>query len=534
MAVEPSQLQIDHLRPESAAKPQYETTFDPSPRRTLVIRHAVSGYFVAMVSVAATTLFFGLLRHWLIPQQAFLFYLPMVIMMAVRFDFGSSILAAVLSFFCWDFFFVPPYYNFTVSDPRDWLSLAVFLIAAVFTADVATRARRQTNAAEARARETDILYHASEAINREVDPERLLQTLADQIVHVCDPSRCMVFARRAESGELAVDACSPPESWPAHLDDIRKIAEAVLHDRRPIGFRESLAQWVMEVTALGFSDTTMPEEARGIYISLHVRGVDFGVLHVGRRTDSGFSPQEQRFILTLSNHAAAVMARQAAAEEAHQQARASAVAEERNRLARDVHDALSGAFNGIKFLLEAAERDGASERGRKCVTEARRLAQEGAQEARRSVWALGPAALEHAGDLASAIRTMCLSVAGHWIAADVQVKGKAAALPGDVEENLFRIAQEAVTNVVRHAHATAVTIELAFGDGCVTLRVEDNGRGMEQAAGSTGFGIKSMNQRAARLGGRLEITSAAGSGTCILLRAPATAGDEKNRRGESK
>ena len=434
---------------------------------------------------------FGVLRRWLIPEQASLLYLPMVIVIAVRYDFAASVTASILGFFCWDYFFIPPYGTLAISDPRDWLSLLVFLIAALFTADVAARARRQTRDAEARSRESEILYQASEAINREVDPERLLQRLVHKIVQVCEPKRCMVLAWNTANHELVLDACSPPCEQSDIPPGVMRVALAVLHDRQPIGFRNNRQDWLDELNKLGIAAEPIATDAQGIYIALHVQGVSHGVLYAGLHADgTGFSAQEQRFILTLANHAGIVMARQTAMHDSNDQARANAIAEERNRLARDIHDTLSHAFNGIKFLLEAAEHVGATTQGQECIAEARRLAQEGAQEARRSVWALRPAALERSPDLAGAIWSMSKSITGQPMATDVSISGRPTPLPAETEENLFRIAQEAVTNVVRHSRATTVHIELAYEDDRITLTVQDNGTGIP-AESASGFGMES-------------------------------------------
>lgn len=481
-------------------------------------RTAIAGCLYAVAEVAATTLIFSLLRRWLIPEQAFLFYLPMVIAIAVRYGFGPSVLASLLSFFAWDFFFVPPYDSLFASDPRNWLSLLVFLIAAVFTAQVASGAKRQAQEAEARARETEIIYQASEEINREVDPELVLQTLVDQIVRICGPTRCAVFEWRPETRSLALEASSPLEPDSAIFAGIAAVADAVQRDRQPIGFRPDTDQWTGELGALGLAAAAIPDTVRGIYIPLHVHGASLGVLHCGPRQDGvPFTPHQQRVIMTLSNHAAAVIARQAAGQIAGEQERQKAIAEERNRLAREVHDTLTHAFNGIKFLLEAAEHLGPSERGVECIAEARRLARQGAQEARRSVWALRPAALEQAGDLASAIWNLGKGIEGEDLAADVAISGAPYRLPHDVEENIYRIAQEALANIVRHAQATRARLSLAFAYGQIILTIEDNGRGMDLAQPSAGFGLESMRQRAEKIGGNIDVVSSPGNGTRVKL-----------------
>jgi signal transduction histidine kinase len=112
------------------------------------------------------------------------------------------------------------------------------------------------------------------------------------------------------------------------------------------------------------------------------------------------------------------------------------------------------------------------------------------------------------------------SVSGESLVADIVISGDPYALPAEIEENLFRIAQEALTNVVRHSGATRVEIELGFEDGRVSLRVEDNGCGRSDSEESDGFGTTSMRQRAARIDACFDMSSKPGEGTRVELTAP--------------
>ena len=111
------------------------------------------GYGWAVGGVAVATLLFRLVRGELDKGQAPLLYLPVVVACAIRLGFGPAVLAAAGSFICWNFFFLPPYDTWAVQDPKDWLSLIVFLAVALATARLAAQARTQAQEAQARARE---------------------------------------------------------------------------------------------------------------------------------------------------------------------------------------------------------------------------------------------------------------------------------------------------------------------------------------------------------------------------------------------
>mgnify|MGYP000370773189 CR=1 FL=1 len=114
--------------------------------------NTIKGFAWAVGGTLAATGVFWLFRHSLDKGQASLLYLPVVIACALRFGFAPALAGALLSFLCWDFFFLPPFYTLTVSNPRDWLSLVIFLTAAMTTARLASEARRQTEAAQTRER----------------------------------------------------------------------------------------------------------------------------------------------------------------------------------------------------------------------------------------------------------------------------------------------------------------------------------------------------------------------------------------------
>jgi signal transduction histidine kinase len=203
------------------------------------------------------------------------------------------------------------------------------------------------------------------------------------------------------------------------------------------------------------------------------------------------------------------------------QARAAGVVEERQRLAGEIHDTLAQGLTAIVAQLEAAEqaRHRPDEWSRH-LTQARSLARSSLTEARRSVRALRPEQLENA-TLAEAIGEL----ARGWsqqsgIAAELETAGTPARAPADIEAALFRVAQEALTNVARHATAAKVRITLTYLDDTLLLDVADDGIGFDPAAGTGGYGLVGMRHRLDGVGGTLTVESTPGYGTTLNAAVP--------------
>ncbi|MEJ2739069.1 MAG: GAF domain-containing protein [Dehalococcoidia bacterium] len=205
-----------------------------------------------------------------------------------------------------------------------------------------------------------------------------------------------------------------------------------------------------------------------------------------------------------------------------------AVMEERNRMAREIHDTLAQGFTGIILQLEAAEQalESNVSEVEKHLNKARSLARGSLNEARRSVWNLRSAALEQLS-LSEALRQEVFVFAqNNNIKARFDISEEARELPPDIDTAVLRICQEALTNIRKHANATEVKVDLTFDDAEVTLSIRDNGVGLqseEPKEGETphrGFGLISMQERARNVGGKLELQSEEGKGTFIKVTIP--------------
>jgi two-component system NarL family sensor kinase len=197
-------------------------------------------------------------------------------------------------------------------------------------------------------------------------------------------------------------------------------------------------------------------------------------------------------------------------------------AEERTRLAREIHDTLAQGLAAITLHLESALRhvDDAPDRARERLERALATARDSLEEARRSVLDLRTAPL--AGQpLPEALAALARGfTADTGVRVDVRTTG-AAALPLHVEAELYRIAQEALANVRRHARAHTVTLELRTTPRGVVLSVHDDGTGFDpRAAPADRHGLVGMRERARLLGGRVRLDSKPGRGTTLRVTAP--------------
>ena len=199
------------------------------------------------------------------------------------------------------------------------------------------------------------------------------------------------------------------------------------------------------------------------------------------------------------------------------QAREAGVLDERQRMAREIHDTIAQGLTGIITQLEAAAQN--PQAWQRYAATAETLARESLSEARRSVHAVRPEALENAR-LPEAIA----DVVRRWseingVPVEVTTTGTPRPLHPDVEVTLLRTAQEALANVAKHAAASRVGLTLSYMEDQVALDVRDDGTGSARPNGS-GFGLTAMRQRVLGLDGHLEIESEPGVGTAISASIP--------------
>lgn len=326
---------------------------------------------------------------------------------------------------------------------------------------------------------------------------------------------------------------------------------AALMARQPIFFlfavtgffhASDLRPWPLVFLGVGLTSTLINTLITGFPWPERSSWFFFGSLIVFQTLAIGFGNQLADRLGSLSEQRRQAVARleAALAENAGlqaqlvEQAREAGILEERQRLAREIHDTLAQGLTGIITQLGAVQQAKDNpERWQQHVENALALARESLGEARRSVHALRPAPLDQARlpDALAEAASRWSQV--HGIQATVAITGEFAALSADVEAALMRVTQEALSNITKHARASQVRITLSFIGDTAALDVRDDGVGFQEEAGPghESFGLVSMRQRIAQVGGTLEIESEPGYGTAVSVRVPA--GLTEQEQGEA-
>ena len=252
-------------------------------------------------------------------------------------------------------------------------------------------------------------------------------------------------------------------------------------------------------------------------VPIVARGEVIGAFYLtGKEGADEFGDDDQELIEILGAHAAVAIEN----ARLYERSRELSVVEERNRLARDLHDVVAQTLFGVVLTADAAalllERD--PEAARAELDRLRTLAHEALRELRALVFELRPADLEAEGLSATLQKHVDVLRRVHALPLELEVEAEPELETGRAVE-VFRIAQEALNNAHRHAAATAIVVRL----GAHTVAVADDGVGFDRDAPSVRgrrLGLTSMEERAAALGGTLTIESAPGAGTTVTLELP--------------
>jgi signal transduction histidine kinase len=258
-----------------------------------------------------------------------------------------------------------------------------------------------------------------------------------------------------------------------------------------------------------------------LIIPLTSRGQANGRLTFRFTEERDFHPEELEIARALATQASLAIHLTRLAKAARQ----SAVLEERNQLAAEIHDALAQSFTGISMQLGLAEEQLAAKEGDllRQIERANEIAKFGLAEARRSILSLSSSAIEESGLTKTLQRLVEHSNVAGRLRCDFRSDNiPEESLPPRIQHELLRFAQEAISNAVRHAKPTLVSVTLRWKPPNLILQIRDNGSGISSASleKSEGFGLGNMRTRASQIDGKLDIQTAAGHGTSIVLTVP--------------
>ena len=389
------------------------------------------------------------------------------------------------------------------------------------------RAEEALRASEQLARShVDVMMRSLDVLATEAAPEKLIGETLKTITRHLHPRSVMLWLRSQEDDSLRLRVAIEGEQQAAP-DPRHPFVRDPQAWKRSILVREMLVTKAPAVCDDIEDDPRISADLREylvnrgsrkflvvpMFVSGEVRGF-IGIQHVDR---GAYRAEEIELAQALAHHIMIA----AHGQEVSEQQRQAAILKERTRMARDIHDTLAQGFTGVIVQLDAAVealRDEEPEGAAKHIGRARDLARESLSEARRSVHALRPQALEKAAFPDAFKAIIQNATAGTSLHASFQLEGEPCEIAPSVEENLLRIGQEALTNALKHAHAGEFRAQLSFDSGAVCLELRDNGDGfVVDGVQGGGFGLIGMKERAEQIGATLTICSEPGAGTRIVV-----------------
>jgi signal transduction histidine kinase len=271
--------------------------------------------------------------------------------------------------------------------------------------------------------------------------------------------------------------------------------------------------------ALGeLGETTFSYVRACMVVPLLLKDQVIGMLVLTSSNEEVFTPHHATLALAVANQAAVAIEN----ARLYEQAQDLAAVEERQRLARELHDSVSQALYGISLGVHTARMQ--LDRDPKNIAESLdyvlELAEAALLEMRALIFELRPESLETEGLVTALTKQAAALQARQQIKVNTDLCAEPE-LPFKVKQDLYRVAQEALHNTVKHAHASKIALRLYQTSDSVTLEVCDDGRGFDATASFPGhLGLHSMRERVAGLGGQFQIEGTPGQGTCIRVQVP--------------
>ena len=297
----------------------------------------------------------------------------------------------------------------------------------------------------------------------------------------------------------------------------RGVLGVLIDDARPL----RLDDLTRDPRSVGFPANHPPMRSF-LGVPVMTRGVAFGNLYLAeKRSASRFSEEDEEIVTLLAAQAAVAIENAGSVQRDALRRAVQAQEAERRRLARELHDETGQALTSMLLGLSAVERAETAEAARLAAGDLRRLVVETLQSVRRLAIELRPSALDDFG-LEPALKRLGRTVSeGGSLDVQVETRLGPARLPSEVETAVYRIVQEALTNVVKHAAAERVSIVVTRVPGRVSVVIEDDGAGFDPSATrGDGLGLLGMRERVDLLDGSLTIDSEPGSGTTLAIELP--------------
>ena len=386
-------------------------------------------------------------------------------------------------------------------------------------AAVAVENARLYESATEWSRQLESLNEIGNALLTELDLKRLLELVARRLRELID-ARVVAIAL-PEGDELRIEAAAGEGAEALTGSTLPRDGSKAgrILDRR----RSERVDSLLDDPEVHASVTRLLGARSGLYVPLLVRDEAIGVLiaHDRLGRDVRFGDSAVRLAEQFAARAAIAvdLSRRVATDALRRVVAGQEL--ERKRLARELHDETGQALTSILLGLKAVEGSGSEDEMRRAADDLRALVVATLQDVRRLAVELRPKALDDFVLVAALERLAETFTESTGIELQLEARLGPERLPGEVETTLYRIVQEALTNVVKHAEAEHVSILIVRREGTVTAVIEDDGRGFDPAATrEAGLGLLGMRERAALVGGRVAVESSGESGTTLVVEVP--------------
>jgi PAS domain S-box-containing protein len=413
------------------------------------------------------------------------------------------------------------------------------LAAIAHQAAVAVDNARLFAEATAASRRQEALVQAGLALTSELSLPAVLRKIVSLACEVADASYGAVGVLGADGlleDFITSGVAEEERQTIGHLPVGKGILEVLSTDARPIRLRR-----IQDDPRSGGFPAHHPPMTSFLGVPIRVRGRVYGNLYLSDKRDAAeFTEEDERAVVTLATQAGVAIENARLFAEAQDQL----ALQERHRLARELHDSVSQALFSLTLQTRAAqlllEKEGLDPSGAigGRMEKLRELTDGALAEMRALIFELRPEALREEG-LVAAVRKHAEGLsASEELSVAIEAPDDQLALPATVEEQLYRLAQEALSNIVKHAQASMVRIRFQLPKAeanQLILEISDDGIGFDPLVSRPGhMGLRTMAERAATLGGSLEITSTSGSGTIVRVAVPLETAEPPDPRSAAR
>ena len=384
----------------------------------------------------------------------------------------------------------------------------------------------------------DATVQISRALGGQTDLPTILELVTKRGRALVGARALVIELRDGAELVVAAGAGGLPDGLIGHRVELAgTVADAALRTLQPQRLEDELTRARFEQHGLGHLGL---HAGGGLVVPLVFQGRAYGVLVAVDRLEDGpeFSLDDERLLQAFATSAATAVATAKSVQAEGQALRVAAAEEERRRWARELHDETLQGLAAMRLGLASARRTNDSAAVDAAIAGTVEQLESEIASLRGLITELRPAALDDLG-IGPAIEALGARAARNGLDVDLAIDlaldagGQPDRHLPEVETAVYRIVQEGLTNARKHGQATRAVVEIVERNGNVDVMLRDDGAGFDPSSGTTGFGLIGMRERAALLGGTLQIESAPGQGTTVWARIPVRRADGGTPVGES-